>query len=374
MLSEAGHRCESAADARLAEAQLSAGAFDLVLCDIAMPGDSGLELLARVKARDPEMAIVMITGMDSPQTAHLAFTLGADGYLLHKAIAPHLVELELTESTLMQDPDRAESTFKQLRTMGVKVAMDDFGTGYSGLAYLRCLSFDTLKIDRSYVQNVAVSPANASIVSAVIALAHTLGLHVVGEGTETLEQVAFLHRCNYDTIQGFYFSPPLPLTKIEALLRGKKRYALPLARECTEEPYVLVLDDEKSIVKALQRVLQLGGYRAVGVCSPHEALALMAAEPAHVVISDHRMPAMLGIDFLDRIKSLYPNTVRVLLSGQADMGTLSEAINKRCVDRFISKPWDRQHLLDEVRQAVQTAVAKRCAEATAVALARGLER
>lgn len=82
MLSEAGHRCASAGDARLAEAQLAAGAFDLVLCDIAMPGDSGLELLARVKARDPEMAIVMLTGMDSPQTAHLAFTLGADGYLL----------------------------------------------------------------------------------------------------------------------------------------------------------------------------------------------------------------------------------------------------------------------------------------------------
>ncbi|MBR9981860.1 MAG: EAL domain-containing protein [Desulfatitalea sp.] len=313
-------------------------------------------------------AVPVAVNIGSEHFEQEGFVRNLAALLDHKAIAPHLVELELTESTLMQDPDRAESTFKQLRTMGVKVAMDDFGTGYSGLAYLRRLSFDTLKIDRSYVQNVAVSPANASIVSAVIALAHTLGLHVVGEGTETLEQVAFLHRCNCDTIQGFYFSPPRPLAEIEALLRGKKRYAVPLARECIEEPCVLVLDDEKSIVKALLRVLQLGGYRAVGVCSPHEALALMAAEPAHVVISDHRMPEMLGIDFLGRIKTLYPNTVRVLLSGQADMGTLSEAINKRCVDRFISKPWDRQHLLDEVRQAVQTAVAKRCAEATAAAL------
>ncbi|MCJ8501481.1 EAL domain-containing protein [Desulfatitalea alkaliphila] len=307
----------------------------------------------------PTVPVAVNIGSEYFEQERFVRTLGT--LLQHKDIPPHLLELELTESTLMQDPEAAEAIFFKLRTLGVKVAMDDFGTGYSGLAYLRRLPFDTLKIDRSYVQNVSVSPANASIVSAIISLAHTLGLQVVGEGAETWDQVAFLARCGCDTIQGFHYSRPRPPEEIEAMLRGRKRFDVPLSGSCTEEPIILVLDDEVSIVKALQRVLQSGGFRVVGVNSAHEALSLMAAEPAHVVISDHRMPEMLGVDFLDRIKGLYPATVRVLLSGQADMTTLSDAINRRCVDRFIPKPWDRKQLLDEVRQAVQTAVAKRCA-------------
>lgn len=287
------------------------------------------------------------------------FVRTLDSLLRHKRIHPRLLELELTESTLMQDPEGAAATFRQLRAMGVKLAMDDFGAGYAGLAYLRHLPFDTLKIDRSYIQNVINSPANATIVSGVIALAHSLGLQVVGEGAETREQVAFLSRCGCDAIQGYYYSPPRPVNEAEQWLYRQMVFQVPETETIPEKPLVLILDDETSIVKALQRVLQADGYETVAATSPNEALSLMAAQPAHVVISDYRMPEMLGIEFLERIKSLYPATVRVLLSGQADMGTLSEAINKKCVDRFIAKPWDRDHLLWEVERAVQIAVIKR---------------
>ena len=123
---------------------------------------------------------------------------------------PHHLELEITESTVMQNPEKAIATLKQFKEMGIRISIDDFGTGYSSLNYLRRIPFDSLKIDRSFVMNINTSPDDAAIVRAIIAMAHSLKLRVIAEGVQTEEQFAFLRELPCDEVQGYLFSKPLP--------------------------------------------------------------------------------------------------------------------------------------------------------------------
>jgi EAL domain-containing protein (putative c-di-GMP-specific phosphodiesterase class I) len=117
-------------------------------------------------------------------------------------LAPGFLKLELTESALIQDPERAAATLRELRKLGVCTSIDDFGVNCSCLSYLRRFPLDELKIDRSFVSTMIEDPANAAIVRAIIALAHGLGLKVVAEGVETMEQLRFLGQLRCDKYQG----------------------------------------------------------------------------------------------------------------------------------------------------------------------------
>ncbi len=124
------------------------------------------------------------------------------------------LELEVTESALLSNINRAIGLLERIRALGVCLSIDDFGTGYSSLAYLRRLPLDTLKIDRSFIQDLANSNQDREIVHAIIAMAHALHLKVVAEGVETGEQLAFLQDRSCDQVQGYLFSKPLPLEEI----------------------------------------------------------------------------------------------------------------------------------------------------------------
>jgi len=129
------------------------------------------------------------------------------------------LELELTESAVMQDPESSIQVLRQLSGLGVRISVDDFGTGYSSLSYLRRLPLDKIKIDHSFIREVAVSPGDAEIVRAIVALAHSLRLKVIAEGVETTEQLTFLRSLGCDQYQGFHCSPPVPADEFEQMMR-----------------------------------------------------------------------------------------------------------------------------------------------------------
>ena len=138
--------------------------------------------------------------------------------LAETGLAPASLELELTESLFMHDVALAVSQLHDMKALGVQLSIDDFGTGYSSFAYLRTFPIDVLKIDRSFVGDVASDADDAAIVVSIIALAHNLKLRVVAEGVETAEQLDYLRRHGCDEAQGYYFSHPLPAQDIEAML------------------------------------------------------------------------------------------------------------------------------------------------------------
>jgi EAL domain-containing protein (putative c-di-GMP-specific phosphodiesterase class I)/FixJ family two-component response regulator len=135
---------------------------------------------------------------------------------------PSSLELELTESLMVEDAPSAIATLQQLKSLGVSISIDDFGTGYSSLSYLAQYPFDTLKIDRCFISNITHGCTNAAIVKAIIEMAHSLCLEVVAEGVETEAEKDFLGRYKCDTMQGYLFSPPLPAGDFEQLLVAGK--------------------------------------------------------------------------------------------------------------------------------------------------------
>lgn len=134
-------------------------------------------------------------------------------------IDPKILELEITESVLMQSIDYSAAVLKQLMNIGISIALDDFGTGYSSLSYLRKIPINTLKIDKSFIDNITSSQKEESIINNIIEMSHSLGLNVVAEGVETKEQLLVLKERKCDYIQGHFFSKPLPAEEIEKLLR-----------------------------------------------------------------------------------------------------------------------------------------------------------
>jgi diguanylate cyclase (GGDEF)-like protein/PAS domain S-box-containing protein len=156
------------------------------------------------------------------------FTGGAllarlDQLLDQHRIDPACLELEITETAAMRDPESTRQLLRQLRDRGVRLAIDDFGTGYSSLAYLKLFAIDRIKIDRAFVKDIETDPNDAAIVAATIGLAHSLGLGVVAEGVETDAQWAFLRDKHGDEAQGFLFARPMPAAQFREFVRERAR-------------------------------------------------------------------------------------------------------------------------------------------------------
>lgn len=147
------------------------------------------------------------------------FMQSVENALKKADLAPECLELEITESMLMGDINRVELQLKRLKTMGIKIALDDFGTGYSSLSYLKKFPIDILKIDQSFIREMTVGSKDSSIASAIIEMGHSLNQKVVAEGVENETQLMLLCQKKCDFIQGYYFSKPLPVHKMTALLK-----------------------------------------------------------------------------------------------------------------------------------------------------------
>jgi EAL domain-containing protein (putative c-di-GMP-specific phosphodiesterase class I) len=145
------------------------------------------------------------------------------GILAETGMAPELLELEITESMIMQHVDIAAEKAAAMKKLGIRLAIDDFGTGYSSLSQLKRFPIDTLKIDRAFVRDIPQSEDDTAITKAVISLGKALGVRVVAEGVETSEQYGFLRENGCDEMQGFLFSKPCHPDAFVDLLKGHRR-------------------------------------------------------------------------------------------------------------------------------------------------------
>ena len=142
--------------------------------------------------------------------------------LLETGVKPSRLKLELTESTVLESVEETIEKMRELKLLGISFSMDDFGTGYSSLQYLKRLPLDQIKIDQSFVRDIASDPNDAAIVQTIIAMTEALGLNVIAEGVETVEQEQFLNLRGCHAYQGYFFGKPMPLVDFESRLREAK--------------------------------------------------------------------------------------------------------------------------------------------------------
>ncbi|GGX92222.1 EAL domain-containing protein [Massilia dura] len=271
--------------------------------------------------------------------------------LARHQVPPDLLELELTETALMSNAERTIDVLTKLRLLGVKVAIDDFGTGYSSLAYLQRFPIDKLKIDIAFVRNIVTNPNDAAIALAIISMAHSLKLRVVAEGVETRPQLEFLRRNRCDEVQGFFFSRGLNEAGFAQLVTGGKSLP-PDPNLATEPPQtLLIVDDDVNVLSSLHRLFRRDGYRILTASSPAEGFDLLALHPVQVIVCDQRMPIMSGTEFLSKVKDMYPDTIRIILSGYTGLEAMLDSINRGAIYRFYTKPWDDVQLRDNIRLA-----------------------
>lgn len=270
--------------------------------------------------------------------------------LLETGLPPAALELEITESAFIDDVEQAITQCRALKALGTKLSLDDFGTGYSSLAYVSRFPFDKIKIDQGFVRDIIENPVNAAIATATIVMAHSLNVSVLAEGVETEAQASFLRGRRCDSMQGYLFSRALPAAEFEQLLAGNKR--LPMADAPRDNGRTLLLvDDEPNILTSLSRLLRREGFQILTATSPAEAFEHLAKHSVQVILSDQRMPEMSGTEFFSRVRQLYPETIRIVLTGYTDLDSVTGAINRGAIYKFLTKPWDDDHLREEIREA-----------------------
>jgi diguanylate cyclase (GGDEF)-like protein len=279
----------------------------------------------------------------------LADKIGAT--LAEAGVAPQRLCLEIPENALMQDPAASETTLQHLQALGVDLALDDFGSGFSSLNYLKRFPFKKLKIDRAFVANVASSSDAGAVAKAVISMAHSLGIRVAAGGVDNEQQCDYLRLNMCDEIQGALFSEALPGDAIAAFMAREPRLPAHLLRLNKPPRTLLLVDDEVNILSALKRLLRGNNYKILTAASGQEGLDLLKINEVDVIVSDQRMPGITGVEFLRKAKEIRPDTVRIVLSGYAELQSVTGAVNEGAIYKFLMKPWDDAQLREHIDEA-----------------------
>lgn len=293
---------------------------------------------------------VVSVNVSAAQIQRPSFVADVRRVLEETELNPDLLEIEITESMLMENVESAVEKMRQLRALGIHLALDDFGMGYSSLSYLRRFPIGKLKIDQTFVQNVTSDGSDAALVRAMISMGHHLGMRVVAEGVETAAQSSYLRRNHCDQFQGFHYSSAVPASDVPALLQRRHLGTIAASMPAPEQT-LLLLDDEENILRALTRLLRRDGYRILAASTATAAFEMLATHEVQVVLSDQRMPGISGTEFLSQVKEMYPETVRMVLSGYTDLNSVTEAINRGAIYKFLTKPWDDEALRTQVQEA-----------------------
>lgn len=271
--------------------------------------------------------------------------------LVETGLDPRYLGLEITEGVLIDESTHVARVLGELKALGIEISLEDFGTGHSNLSYLRTLPIDVVKVDRSFVHDVTAAPQDVSITRAIITMAHSLQMKVLAEGVETEGQLALLIANHCDQMQGRFFCEPLPAAAMADILREGRTLPEQLLLRRTHQRTLLLVDDEDNIVSSLKRLLRRDGYHVITANSGAQGLQRLAEHSVDVIVSDQRMPGMTGVEFLRRAKELYPDTVRIVLSGYTELQSITDAINEGAIYKFLTKPWDDARLAGHIAEA-----------------------
>ncbi len=267
---------------------------------------------------------------------------------------PHYLELEITESMLMEDQENVIRALHLISALGIQLSIDDFGTGYSSLSYLKSLPVDQLKIDKIFVQDMLSNHGNAIIACSVITLGHSLGLNVIAEGVEESEQLDFLRANRCDNMQGYLFSKPLPADQVTGILTRAERLPIaPDTKQSAEAATLLVVDNEPGILSAIGRVLSACGHDILTAASGEKGLDLIISNKVGVIISDEHITNISGSEFLIKAKSLCPDAVHIVISSYPATKSIMDSVIRGDIHRYLPKPLDDDVLRDTVREAFQ---------------------
>jgi CheY-like chemotaxis protein len=282
------------------------------------------------------------------------------------------LELEITETQAMRDPEATSRVLTELSGLGVRISIDDFGTGYSSLSYLKRLPIHTLKVDKSFVQGIATGADDAAIATAIIQLAHTLKLSVQAEGVETRAQLDVLRLKACDRIQGYFYSKPLGVAECEAFLTqhrnpsagwvepsvvlpgpqaGRGRAASSAAKGRT----IVLVEDADDVRKTIEIILTGAGYRVIATGDPRRALDLVRQHQPDLVLCDIVMPEMDGHDVVralqtDAVTARFPV---VFLTARREYEERVRAFRFGVVD-YLTKPIAPEVLKEKIARILST--------------------
>lgn len=270
------------------------------------------------------------------------------------AIPAQWLEIEITESMLLDDFASAIAKLRELGALGVRIALDDFGTGYSSLNYLKRLPIHKIKLDRSFVNDIVEDPADAAIARAVLAVAGLLKLTVIVEGVETERQFSFLKRIRFSQFQGFLFAKPKPLEDVLAgLLEHSGYLTLPDALHGRQSRSVLMVGAESMPHRMLEKLFYQTHFRVLQSPGMADAMAQLASRPVDALIciqstgDEHERTQI--IDLFRRVRHLHPDTRRILVADVSVRESLVDALNEGDIERMVALPIDPDRLLDLIR-------------------------
>ncbi len=278
----------------------------------------------------------------SPQQFLLkTFTQKVENILNETNVNPSSIEIEITESMLMQHGEQSNQCIQHLQDLGIRFAIDDFGTGYSSLSQLQCLSFNTLKIDRSFVNSLETNPRAIQLVESLITLGHNLGMNIVGEGIETQSQLHSLRQSGCDMGQGYLLGRP---TEPEEIIKLANEHSQP-----AEQTTVLIAEDEEMVLRLTRQILRAAGYKVLEARNGRDALSILESNSwgVDVLITDQNMPVMNG-DELSRIaREQKPELKIIFISGyaQRDQKPVLESGTAS-----LEKPFGKQELLETIQR------------------------
>jgi diguanylate cyclase (GGDEF)-like protein/PAS domain S-box-containing protein len=274
----------------------------------------------------------------------------ADEILTETGLDPCYLELELTESMIMSDPDAFIKSTRRLKEMGASLSVDDFGTGYSSLNHLRRFAVNRLKIDQSFVREITHDPNAAAITLAIMALARSMKMYTIAEGVENAAQVAFLRRQGCDEIQGYYVSRPVPAEEFEVLLRERRRLELPTTQH-NPDNLLVVVGGAPDLLKCLHQIHCNADNALISAESCIDGMNLLASHDAGVVVADTRGSQTNAVDFLSKVKEMYPEAVRIAVVHEKDLAAVSETLKAGEAHIFVTHPWEMDMLQDTIDTA-----------------------